>query len=509
MTGALSPPPADESIRLADLRVWALGSAGIAFIVYLRTMLPGVSVGDWAEMQFVPASLGVPHPTGYPLYVLLGKAFSLLPFGSYAFRAGLLSVVAASAAAGVAVLIFGRLGVRPLIAGLIALALAMTGTLWQEATFPEMNGLHLLLLALLIHRALVWRAERRDRDLLIGALLAGLAVSNHLLAATAVPLVVLYVLIDARRRLLARPLLLVQAALQAAAGVSLYLFIPLRALAGPPEIYADLATWDGFWSLVKGEAFRSDMHFLSGESLATAWRAVPDIVAHILDRSSWVFVVAGIAGLVALLARDRGLTVLLGVLAAVNLYFYVNYLGDLHHYLLLTWLVLAIGVAVLAQQAAAWLEDRTRGASRGAEVMVVLLPLAILMGQLPVRDQSSNRTGEELAARIFAALPPNAVLLTYWDTLTMLSYKHCMEGVRPDVSLRAYDTKARATCDPPPGPLEEEIRRGRPAFALFAVESALQPLADTYVLEPGPTFPLPYGQRFLDHTGVLYRLTLR
>jgi hypothetical protein len=67
---------------LADVRVAAAVSAGIAFVVYLRTMLPGVSVGDWAEMQFVPAQLSVPHPTGYPLYVLLGKLFSLLPVAS-------------------------------------------------------------------------------------------------------------------------------------------------------------------------------------------------------------------------------------------------------------------------------------------------------------------------------------------------------------------------------------------------------------------------------------------
>ena len=82
--------------------------------------------------------------------------------------------------------------------------LAFTGTLWQEATFSEMNGLHLLLVALLLHRALVWRDERRDRDLLIGALLGGLCVSNHGLAITVVPIVIVFVLVDARREIAAR-----------------------------------------------------------------------------------------------------------------------------------------------------------------------------------------------------------------------------------------------------------------------------------------------------------------
>src|SRR5258708_36088461 len=71
--------------------VAAVGVFAVAFVVYLRTLLPGPSFGDWAEMQFIPAQLGIPHPTGYPLYVLLGWLFSLVPIGSWAYRADLLS----------------------------------------------------------------------------------------------------------------------------------------------------------------------------------------------------------------------------------------------------------------------------------------------------------------------------------------------------------------------------------------------------------------------------------
>ena len=244
--------------------VGAIGVFGCAIVLYLQTMLPGISVGDWAEAQFVPAQLGVPHPTGYPLFVLLGKAFSLIPVGSIAFRADLLSATAAAAAAGAAVLIACRLGVRLALAIAAGLTLAVTGELWLEATYPEMNSLHLLLVAAVIHRAVVWRQERHDRDLLIGAGLAGLSLSNHLLAITAVPIVILFVLVDARSRLRARPVILVQAAALFLAGLSLYLFIPLRALAGPAIQYSGLLTWDGFSSLVTGAQFRGDMHFSTG-----------------------------------------------------------------------------------------------------------------------------------------------------------------------------------------------------------------------------------------------------
>ena len=183
----------------------------IALAVFVRTMLSGSSFGDWGEMQLIQNQLGVPHPTGYPLYMLLGKLVSLIPIGSYAWRADLLSAVAGAGAAAVSVLIAMRLGVRPFIAAVAGLTLAMTGTLWLEATFSEMNGQHLFLVGLVVHRALVWRDERRDRDLQLGGLLARLALANHLLAVTVLPIVIVFVLVDARRRIRERPVVLLQA----------------------------------------------------------------------------------------------------------------------------------------------------------------------------------------------------------------------------------------------------------------------------------------------------------
>ena len=48
----------------------ALGVFALSLLIYVRTLVPGPTFGDWAEMQFVPSQLGIPHPTGYPLYRL-------------------------------------------------------------------------------------------------------------------------------------------------------------------------------------------------------------------------------------------------------------------------------------------------------------------------------------------------------------------------------------------------------------------------------------------------------
>ena len=185
----------------------------------------------------IPARLGILHPTGYPLYTLLVKAFTLHP-DRVASRGGPTCSRRSRRPrpVGVAVLIVVRLHVRPVIAVGAALCLAFTGTLWQEATFSEMNGLHLLLVALLAPSgARVARRAARPRPRCIGALLGGLCVSNHGLAITVVPIVILFVLVDARREIAAAPLVLVQAGAAFVVGLLPYLYLPLRAMVGPSD----------------------------------------------------------------------------------------------------------------------------------------------------------------------------------------------------------------------------------------------------------------------------------
>ena len=79
------------------------GIFAAAMALYLPTLAPSVLPGDYAEFQMCAAVLGVPHPTGYPLYVLLGKVFTLLPVGDVAYRVNLSSAIYM---AGAAVLLF-------------------------------------------------------------------------------------------------------------------------------------------------------------------------------------------------------------------------------------------------------------------------------------------------------------------------------------------------------------------------------------------------------------------
>ena len=61
--------------------------------VYVRTLAPGVLYGDSAEFQTLAATLGVAHPSGYALYLLLAKVFTWLPLENPAWRVNLLPAV--------------------------------------------------------------------------------------------------------------------------------------------------------------------------------------------------------------------------------------------------------------------------------------------------------------------------------------------------------------------------------------------------------------------------------
>ncbi|MBU1345224.1 MAG: DUF2723 domain-containing protein [Proteobacteria bacterium] len=71
----------------------------VSFGVYLHTLTPTVGFHDSGDMITASWVLGLPHPTGYPLYTLLGKVFCIIiPIGNIAYRMNMESALFASLA---------------------------------------------------------------------------------------------------------------------------------------------------------------------------------------------------------------------------------------------------------------------------------------------------------------------------------------------------------------------------------------------------------------------------
>ena len=412
---------------------------GVAFVAYLRTLLPGIAFGDWGEMQTVPHVLGVAHPTGYPTYVLLAWLSELVPIGSVAFRANLLSAALVAIALATATAIGERLGVRTMIAIAVGLALGAVGTVWAAATVAEVNPLHLALIALLLHRALVWEERRRPVDLAIGGLLIGLAAGNHLLTLFVAPFVVLFVLWAGRDELLARPWLVLVAAGAGLVGLSVYLYIPIAASLGPPLPYNHPTDLDGFWFLVSGQQFRSQFDFLSSNGPGEFVASLPAFWDVATERATPILPLLGVAGLAILVRRRPAFGLMLVAILVFGLYVWANYLR-LEHYLLVPWLILALGAGVagewLAASATSLLAHRIPPpADPGLAVGAIAVAGAIILGltNWGGADRSADRSGEAYVAGVFAALPENAAILSEWDASTPLWHGQHVLGERPDV----------------------------------------------------------------------------
>jgi hypothetical protein len=435
----LRQPLTGQSVESRNARLAPAIVGGVAFAVYARTMLPGMAFGDWGEMQTVPHVLGVAHPTGYPTYIMVSWLAQLVPVGSIALRANLLSAALVSASLAVTVAILLRLNIRPIIAVAGALALGAVRTVWSAATVAEVNPLHLLFITLLLHRALVWAESRRLRDLVLGALFLGLALGNHLLTLFVAPFLLVFVLWVGRRELVAQPWMLAVAAGAGLLGLSTYLYIPLAAAQSPPLAYNHPVTLDGVLWLVGGTQFRAQFGFLSASGLSAFLGSLTALWTLLADRASPLLPIVGLVGLVVLVRQRLAFGLLIGAILITNLYIWANYLR-LEHYLLVPWLVLAIGAAVALESAARALgslravprlAELSAASLVGAAAATFVVGLAVANWQ--PSDRSGDRSAEIFVDTLFQALPQDAAILSQWDESTPLWHARYVLGRRPDV----------------------------------------------------------------------------
>jgi hypothetical protein len=138
-----------EQARARPLALLGVGALLLAFLaLYIRTAAPSVLSGDSAEFQMAAPLLGVPHPTTYPLYILLGKLATLLvPFGDLAWRVTLVSAICAACAVALFCLLAWRVAGSAPAAAVGALALGLAPGLWNAATMAEVYALLAALLA--------------------------------------------------------------------------------------------------------------------------------------------------------------------------------------------------------------------------------------------------------------------------------------------------------------------------------------------------------------------------
>ena len=210
--------------------------------LYLLTLAPSTAMWDTSEYIAAAYTFGLPHPPGNPLFVIIGRAVSLLPIApTVAARINVLAAIACAAAAGCCFLITehvlrGWLRPRAVrIAGAAAGAAigALAFTVWNQSVVNEkVYTISLAGIALVSWLAVRWTRDPAgpsgDRRLILAAYLCGLGYANHM--AGMLPIGALGIAILAiRPRTLLRARLMFACVAAALAGLSPFATQPIRA----------------------------------------------------------------------------------------------------------------------------------------------------------------------------------------------------------------------------------------------------------------------------------------
>src|SRR3954452_13179656 len=217
---ATTSPPFDHDYRPSYLAA-AITSAAV-FVLYVLTLAPSTAMWDTSEYITAAYTLGLPHPPGNPLFVLIGRVFSILPIApTTAVRINLLAAICSAVSAGMWFLITERVLVswfverwQRILGGVVAAVIGATSfTVWNQSVVNEkVYTVSLVGIAVLSWLMIRWSDDpdgrKADRILVLVAYLLGLGYANHMAGMLAAPAVGLAVLIVRPRTIFRWKLLL-------------------------------------------------------------------------------------------------------------------------------------------------------------------------------------------------------------------------------------------------------------------------------------------------------------
>jgi hypothetical protein len=437
---------------------------GLSLTLYLMTLAPTLSWShfgaDGGDLISAAATLGVPHPPGYPVYVTLGHWFAQLPIGPVAYRLNVFSAVCMALAAalttwGVAqttptptptplarrspttrtgegvelpspVDRFSSTGEGPGMgaAVLAGLAFAAAPMVWGQATIAEVHALNALFVAALLGllAPIVFRGEPiSTRRLSVAFFMWGLGLAHQLTLAALAPLFFVAV----RRASFPHPSsLITQYVFLFLLGLTPYLLILPRAAVQPPVNWLGLVTPENFGALITAELYRG---YAFAVPLSDYPARLIALAQLLVAQFGWIGL--GLIALGAADARCQRAAPLVSI--ALYVIFALGYQpADSQLYLIPVWLfgawAIAAGARVLIPHPSSLIPL----------LLIALVPGLSIITHFTAQDLHADQAAADFALAAFNAAPARAVILTHLDAHTFtLWYYGQVEKQRADVAI--------------------------------------------------------------------------
>ncbi len=463
---------------------WAALLTAVVLAIYLATLAPTTAFWDTSEYIAAAYVLGIPHPPGNPLFVLLAHTFGAIPLPfSYAVRINLFAALTSALSAGLWFLVAERWMRNVVPARWPRLAAAAAGilvsatmwTVWNQSTVNEkVYTVSLLSIALVTWLAVHWADDEpgphRDRWLILIAYVLALSSTNHMMGVLAAPAVAVYVLWT-DWRVLTRPWVLAGIVVAFLVGISLnYSFLPIRAAQfpaineGEPVGFFSQALSDVLNRVQYGKPSVFERQADFAAQLANYWQYFSWQFARDWGRAARfvtaIFTVLGLVGAWALWVKDRraalASTALIGTLTLL-LVFYLNFkygysiyptqpdlpreVRERDYFFIGSFAAfgvwIAVGFGALVNGIVSFLRDRGTERGRWALATIALALAAVpLMGNRLTASRSGESMARDFAVDLLESVEPYGILITAGDNDTFpLWYAQEVEGVRRDVTL--------------------------------------------------------------------------
>ena len=503
LSGARNNLLAPPALTLWDT-LTAVSLTALSAILYVRTCAPSLLFGDSGEFQFVPYILGIAHPTGYPLYVMLGWLWShLLPLGNVAYRMNLFSSFWAALTVGISFLLIRSFTTRTVggrdrvparvAAGIASATFAVSQTFWGQAVIAEVYTLHAFLVVLVLLLFLHWtQAPLRRGRIIALAFTFGLALTHHRTILALLPgMLVCFLLLRPGREqgvsvALSRAHVLWREGLIGVtcllAPLLLYLYLPLRA---PDVPYTTISLSQEQQLVLYENTVRGLLDHITGAVFAEnlrlgldVWSTVPGWTTHLalvveLLRGQFSLVGIGLAlvGLAQMVWMRQWPWLSLTALSYVaGVLFNILYaIGDIEVLYIPSYLLVALwmglGLVTLSKMVA---RVSTYRIGYGVLLFGVALPVWLFIQHLPQVDRSSDTAAEAMWRPILERpIPSDAVLISNdRDEMMPLWYYQYVEGRRRDLLGLFPRIVAEPGYRDIGGVLDQAIASGRPVFLI-------------------------------------------
>ncbi len=433
----------------------------VSLTIYVLTLCPTIYWEDSAAFVTAAHVLGIPHSPGFPVYVLLGRLFSLLPVNNPAWPVNFMSALFGSLSLAIffllAVRLLGQFAMRKdasiyLTSAAFALLFGFTTSFWSQTFRAEVYTLNFFFTIALIFILWKW-SESVNHDysaarrcFFLFAFLWGLSAANHSLLAISLALAFLLFTFLTQPKFLMKISNLIAALFFGILGATPYLFLLLRSRHNPALNWGKPDSWAGLWKVVSKSGSWQESLSMSNFNL---WTNFSQILMFIAQDILLPVLALSVLGSVVLFRQKRRLWLLFSSILLCNI-LVVSWAAefsarnlDLLGYLLPGLVILTIWAAL----GAFWIVERFLSILKFKRLVTVpaltsillLLPAYQLIRNFNSNNHSRFNYARQYAESILQKLPPNSVVIAADDnTLTSAWYLTCVEKYRSDVTLLAW-----------------------------------------------------------------------